>query len=132
MLMPSVSRFMTREPYAITSTTTLDRARALMQEHHIRHLPVIDGAELVGVISRSDVRAVESIPGVALDHVEVARLMAKPLCVQGEAPLDEVSELMAKHKADCTVVLGPRGVQGIFTAIDALHALGEVLQRATA
>lgn len=131
MLMPPVSRFMTSKPYAIASTATLDRARALMQAHHIRHLPVIDGALLVGVVSHNDLRAVEGIPGVSLQHVEVARVMAPPLCVEGGAPLDEVAQRMGEVKADCVVVQDREGVQGIFTAIDALRALGEILQRAT-
>lgn len=37
------------------STDSLDQVRRLMQEHHIRHLPVIDDHGLIGVISMRDV-----------------------------------------------------------------------------
>lgn len=132
MLMPSVSQYMTREPYSVTSTATLARARDMMRDHAIRHVPVIDGERIVGVVSRSDLQAVEAVPGVDLHHVEVAKVMSPPLCVWGESPLDEVSELMSTKRAECVVVLGGHGVQGIFTATDALRALAELLQRATA
>ena len=131
MLMPAISRFMTREPYSITSTASARLARELMTSHEIRHLPVLDGEKLVGIIRSDDLLAVESIPGMDLEHVEVARLMTPPICVWGSAPLDEVSTVMADMKTDCVVVLGGHGVQGIFTSIDAFHALDEVVRNAT-
>lgn len=129
--MPSVSRYMTREPYRVASTSSLEEARALMKQHEIRHLPVIDGDKLAGVISDHDVRIAQAVPGVDLDHIECARLLTAPVCVWGETSLDEVAALMAKRKTDCVVVLGGQGVQGVFTSIDALHALGEILERVT-
>jgi acetoin utilization protein AcuB len=132
MLMPSVDRYMTREPYSVSSDETLARVRHLMLVHGIRHLPVIDRGKLVGVVSDRDLVTVESIPGISLEHVEVARVMAKPLQVWGETPLDEVGELMTKRKMDCVVVQGGQGVQGIFTTSDAINALTDLLRRATA
>lgn len=132
MLMPSIDRYMTREPYSVASTDTLARVRHLMLVHGIRHLPVIDGGRLVGVVTDRDVVAIESVPGIDLAHVEVARVMSRPIQVWGETPLDEVSELMTKRKADCVVVQGGHGVAGIFTASDAISALTDLLRRATA
>lgn len=131
MLMPSVDRYMTREPYSITSTSNLERARSLMTRHQIRHLPVVDGDRVVGVVSDREIATVGAVPGVDLEFVEVARVMTRPLDVWGETPLDEVSELMSKHHADCVVVHGGQGLEGIFTAVDALHALSDLLRRAT-
>jgi acetoin utilization protein AcuB len=75
MLMPTLKRYMTREPYSISSHDSLSRAKALMRGHLIRHLPVIDGDKLVGVLSDRDIAVVEAVPGVDLAHVEVARVM---------------------------------------------------------
>jgi acetoin utilization protein AcuB len=132
MLMPQIDRYMTREPYSVTSTETLARARSLMASHGIRHLPVIDGERLVGMISDRDLAAIESVPGVDLAHVEIARVMSPPLQVWGETPLDEVGELMTNRRADCVVVQGGHGVAGIFTTADAIAALTDLLRRATA
>lgn len=123
---------MTREPYAVSSTDTLAHARAMMQSHEIRHLPVSDGGRLVGVISDRELVAVEGIPGVELACIEIARVMNPPVQVWGETPLDDVGELMMKHKADCVVVQGGHGVAGIFTTSDAISALTDLLRRATA
>jgi acetoin utilization protein AcuB len=132
MLMPVVDRYMTREPYSVSSTDSLSRVRHMLLVHSIRHLPVIDGGRLVGVISDRDLAAIEGVPGVDLARVEVARVMAAPVQVWGETPLDEVSELMTKRKSDCVVVQGGHGVAGIFTAMDALAALTDLLRRTTA
>ncbi len=122
---------MTREPYRIASTSSLEEARSLMSQHDIRHLPVMEHGKLLGIISQNDVRLVEAVPGVELENVPVARVLTAPTCVWGETSLDEVAETMANSKLDCVVVLGGQGVQGIFTSSDALRALGDVLQRAT-
>ncbi len=132
MLMPSVDRYMTREPYSINSTSSLERAQQLMTQHEIRHLPVVDGDRVVGVVSDREVATMAAIPGLDLEDVAVARVMSRPVDVWGSMPLDEVSELMSKSRADCVVVHGGHGLEGIFTAVDALHALSDLLRRATA
>lgn len=130
--MPSVKRYMTREPYSVASTDSLMRAKTMMRSHAIRHLPVIDGDRLVGIVSDRDVGVVEAVPGLDLEHVEVGRVMEAPLRVWGEDPLDEVSERMVSERRDCVIVQGGQGVAGIFTATDALRALAELVRRATA
>ncbi len=132
MLMPTINQFMSRAPYSVGSTESLARAKTLMRVHTIRHLPVIDGTEVVGVVSDRGVLAVESVPGMDLGHVEVARVMEPPVCVAGDDPVDQVTDLMASQKLDCVVVRGRKGVEGIFTTVDALAALAELARRATA
>ncbi|MGE0869012.1 MAG: CBS domain-containing protein [Kofleriaceae bacterium] len=131
--MPCVERYMTIEPCSIADTDSLSRARELMCERLIRHLPVVDAeGHLVGIISDRDVDVIAAIPDVDLVRVEVARVMAPPLYVLTDAPIDEVSTLMAESKRDCVVVRGSHGMVGIFTATDALDALADLARRATA
>ncbi len=132
MLMPNVEHYMTREPYQVASTDMLSRVKRLMHVHDIRHLPVVDGGRLVGMISDRDVEVVEAVPGIDIARVEVARVMAPAIDVWAETPLDQVSTLMAETKRDCVVVRGGRGVEGVFTATDALRALSDLVRRATA
>jgi len=129
--MPTVGCYMTREPYSIESSDSLSRARKLMKTHSIRHLPVIDGDKLVGVLSARDIATIDAIPGVDLAHVEVARVMDTPLSLSSQEGIDEASETMATHKRDCLVVNGPHCVVGVFTATDALLALADIARRAT-
>jgi CBS domain-containing protein len=128
MLMPSISQYMTREPYSIPSTSSAATARAVMQSHLVRHLPILDGPEVVGLVAAAELDAMCKVTD--LDNISVTRVMRKPVTVWGSSPLDEVAELMSEAKCDCVVVLGGHGVQGIFTATDALRALATLLQRA--
>ncbi|MEW6643472.1 MAG: CBS domain-containing protein [Pseudomonadota bacterium] len=51
-----------------SSTDTVEHARGLMRDHHIRHLPVIDEHSLIGVISIRDLELAEHafVPTAAL------------------------------------------------------------------
>lgn len=130
MLMPSISQYMTREPYSIPSSSSAATARAVMQSHLVRHLPILDGPEVVGLVSCAELDAMASVGGVDLAAISVSCVMTKPVTVWGSAPLDEVAELMSEKKCDCVVVLGGHGIQGIFTATDGMRALASLLQRA--
>jgi CBS domain-containing protein len=49
-----VSRIMAAQPVVAQPQNTLDEVRRLMTDHHVSHLPVVIGEELVGIISLHD------------------------------------------------------------------------------
>lgn len=51
----SVDDVMTREVLTVTPHCTIDDCMAIMTDHRVRHLPVLDGAGLVGLVSIGDV-----------------------------------------------------------------------------
>lgn len=51
----SVSGLMTREVYYINTNATLEECMALMTAKHIRHLPVLENKQLVGIVTLGDV-----------------------------------------------------------------------------
>lgn len=55
MLKLPVESCMTKELYCVSPSSTVDECMALMTNKHIRHLPVVQGEELVGIISIGDV-----------------------------------------------------------------------------
>ena len=50
-----VEESMTREMITIHAEQSLEESLMVMTRHHIRHLPVIDGGRLVGMVSMRDV-----------------------------------------------------------------------------
>ncbi len=50
-----VRQWMTADPIAVSATTTLEAAAILMTEHHINHLPIVEGKRPVGVVVMRDV-----------------------------------------------------------------------------
>jgi CBS domain-containing protein len=66
-----VRDIMTSRVLTATSADTSDRCMQVMTEHRIRHLPVIDGDEVVGVISIGDlVKAVIEDQRAELDSLQ--------------------------------------------------------------
>lgn len=132
MLTPLIGRYMTRQPWTISSHHSLSEASAVMREHDIRHLPVVDDGQLVGVVSDRDVRLLQSLGGRG--GTRVAEAMSEPaFSVQATAPVDEVARAMGEHKYGSVVVVTRGGaVEGIFTMVDACRALADIIERAVA
>ncbi len=50
----AIAHWMSAAPKTVTSDTTLEEARDLMDRSHIRHLPVLDGGRVTGMLSMRD------------------------------------------------------------------------------
>ncbi len=123
-----VEEFTTPDPVTAGEDATIDELRQLMADHGVRHLPVMRGGEVAGVISERDVRLVS---GLSLDHrkqVRAADIMAEePVSVASATPLDEVAYIMSDRKVGSVIVNDEDGrFLGIFTLTDALNALIEI------
>jgi len=66
-----VSEIMSSKVSAVAPTASLEACMELMTERHIRHLPVLEGDELVGMISIGDVvKAVIADLAAMVDQLE--------------------------------------------------------------
>lgn len=120
---------MTTVPHSVGDEQTLSFAAALMKEHHIRHLPVLRGGKLLGILTDRDINLIEALAGVDSDTLTVAEAMTEdPYTVDPDTPLDEVTSQMAERKYGSAVVVQNHKVVGIFTTVDACQALSELLQ----
>ena len=130
----TVEEFTTPDPVIVDEDTTIDELRHLMEQHGIRHFPVLRGAAVIGVISDRDVRLVSGLTDAKKLHIRAADIMAgDPLTVSASAPLDEVAFSMSEKKVGSVIVKDEDGgLLGIFTATDALNALIENVRRSNA
>lgn len=127
MTKTTIREYMTPSPHTIGADQTLTVASELMRKHKIRHLPVLRGGSVVGILSQRDVALICGLPQVDPNEVPVEDAMSEQLySVSPDTPLDEVAATMAAHKYGAALVLGERDrVVGVFTTIDALHALAD-------
>src|SRR5678815_511596 len=107
---------MTPSPLTIGRDQTLATAHELMRKHAIRHLPVLDGGVLVGIVTDRDLHLVESLAGTDPKSTLVEDAMTPdPYIVAADAPLHDVAKQMVDHKYGCAVVVDRGHVAGIFT-----------------
>ncbi len=130
---PPVSTYMTPLPITVGKKESVVAAEKTMHEHAIRHLPVIRGDKIIGLLSLRDIEIVRGLRGVdaeAFQSMTVDDVMTDtPYVVDADTPLDEVAGYMAKARLGSAVIMEKAKLAGIFTTVDALRAIHDLLQR---
>ena len=125
---PTVEKYMTSVPQTIGADQTLEKAMQVMNEYRIRHLPVLSGGRLVGILTDRDIKLVESFKDVDPKVVKVDEAYTPdPYIASPQTPLSEVCAEMILHKYGCVLIEDKRKLVGIFTWVDALRAFDELL-----
>ncbi len=125
---PPVSKFMTTMPHTVAQHVTLAEAQKQMRDLGVRHLPVLEGGKIVGIISETDLKTFSGLKGVDFKKETVAQAATlEPYTVKAEAKLDAVCAEMADNKYGCALVEDNKKIVGIFTWVDALKAMQEIL-----
>ena len=118
---------MTPSPHTIGSQQTLSVAHKLMRDFGLRHLPVLDGGKLVGIVSQRDLYFLETLRDVIPETTAVSEAMTEDAyAVPPGTPLDEVADAMARGKYGCAVVTEHGKLLGIFSAVDGLRVLAQL------
>ncbi len=128
----NVRDFMTPTPISVSPNTPVDEARALMQQHRIRHLPVLDHGRLVGIVSDRDIRLVLPSPATSLSVYEIGYLLTRltmaeimtrgPLTIAPERPITEAVRRMLANKVSALPVVAGGQLVGIVTRTNLLQA----------
>ena len=130
---------MTPHPVTVTVGATVADATAILRDLEIRHLPVVDGGMLVGMLSDRDLKGVDLL---ALLDVEDAGAMRAQLAMpvvqimssdvvyaEPETDLSEVVATMIETRVGAIPVIeaATREVVGIVSYIDLLRVLQDAL-----
>jgi acetoin utilization protein AcuB len=125
---PSVQKYMTTSPHSIGVDQTLAHAHVMMKKLHIRHLPVLTGGRLVGIVTDRDLQFVETLRDVDPTTMQVEQAMSTDVySVSPDAALDEVVREMGERKYGSAVVMQNEKVVGMFTTVDVCRAFAELL-----
>jgi acetoin utilization protein AcuB len=119
---------MTKTPHLIGAEQSMKAAHDVMRKFEIRHLPVLHGGKLIGLLSLRDLHLVETLPNVDPELVRVEEAMTQDVyAVEPKTPLKQVVSEMAARKLGSAVVVEGSKVVGVFTTVDALDLLAERL-----
>jgi len=132
---------MTEDPVTIAPHAKVREAVRLLQSMEIRHLPVVDDDELVGMLSDRDLRGV-SLPHLiderwfgdlrhAMDEAVASVMSSDVLSVEAEADATEIIDLMLEHKVGAVPVVDADGnLVGIVSYMDVLRELAALARDA--
>jgi acetoin utilization protein AcuB len=121
---------MTKEPLTIAPGETIGQADELMSENNIRQIPVVNGRDLVGIVTDRDIRSFLSSSLLGDPEARERALRATvrdvmttaPIFVSPNDDLEEAVELLIEEKiGGIPVVDEAKGLVGIVTYIDLLR-----------
>jgi acetoin utilization protein AcuB len=127
---PQIIAFMTPFPHSIDVDAPLEDAHKLMREHRFRHVPVMSGGEIVGVLTDRDIKLVLGPDFGSPDERELRvrdAYVERPCVVPASTPVAKVARVMAQNRIGSAIVTKHGKLVGIFTVTDACRALAEII-----
>lgn len=129
-----VSTIMTKEVVKLNVTDTLTKAESLFKKHHIRHIPVVSGSKIIGMLSYTDLLRIsfadavdedeEDVDTTVYDMFSVEQVMAKNLTsISPETTIKEAAEILASKEFHALPVVEGNLLVGIVTTTDLIKYL---------
>ena len=124
---PNLKTAMTPFPYSVAPDASLEEARALMEEHEVRHLPVVIEHRVVGILTPTDLTTAQ------LEKPDAERLTVEDCyerevyVVELDEPLEHVLLTMAERHIGSAIVTRHGRLAGVFTTVDACRSFGDYL-----
>ena len=133
-----VNDWMIAKPTTVAPSTPMLEAERIMRQEGFRHLPVVEGDVLVGIISDRDLKEAEASDATSLSVFElnyllsrltVADVMTREVITVGpNTRVDQAARIMLGAKISCLPVVDGDRVIGMITLTDLMHALLERLE----
>lgn len=131
-----VSVIMTKNIIKLNLSDELTKAEALFKKHKIRHIPVVNSDEIVGILSYTDLLRVsyadaadddaESVESIVFNMFTVRQVMAKDIIViSPETTIKEAAEILSQNEFHALPVCENEALVGIVTTTDLIKYLVE-------
>jgi CBS domain-containing protein len=128
---------MIRQVVTLAEDTTLREALIAIQKHHIRHVPIVHGEQLVGIMTDRDLKRATPSPFSGADRdtfervvdtTRVGQIMTRnPFTVTPSTPLRDAVKVLHDRKFGALPVVEGDRLVGIITATDMLQDLYDLL-----
>lgn len=121
-----VKNWMKSDPVTIERSALVQEAAELMEEHAIRHLPVVDGEQLVGFITQTDLRQY-FFPSM-VEKIPVHEVMVvNPITINVDSSIEKAARLIHDFKIGGLPVMDKKKLVGVITASDIVSGFIEVM-----
>lgn len=129
-----VEIWMSKPVITVNADDSMQKATTLLKEKHIRILPVMEDAKLVGIITDRDLKRASASDATTLEIHELVYLLSKikvkeimtidPITVPPYYTIEETSRILLEKKISGVPVVNDEGqVIGIITRDDLLRVL---------
>ncbi len=133
-----VREMMHTDLVTVTPDMSLAQVQRLMRDKRIRHVPVVSGKRLVGIVTDRDVREASPSPATTLTRGEVAYQMdttpvktcmtREVVTITPDMDLVEAARLFLERRFGCLPVVENGTLVGVVTETDILRAFMEEAQ----
>lgn len=124
---------MTRDVITLNLNDNMELAEKLFETKHIRHIPIVSGKKVVGMLSHKDLMRISfsdldeeenEINSVVYDLFTIEQVMAKSvISVTSETTIKEAAEILTKHEFHAVPVVDDDELVGIVTSTDLIQFL---------
>ncbi len=129
-----VSSIMTRNIIKLNLSDSLTKAETMFRSHKIRHIPVVNGNDIVGMLSYSDLLRVsyvdaeddtaDSVESVVFDMFRISQVMAKNISViSPETTIREAAKILSEKDFHALPICKGDALVGILTSTDLIKYL---------
>jgi CBS domain-containing protein len=127
-----VSKIMTKNLIKLNLNDSLSKAEVLFKKNKIKHLPVVSGDKIVGMLSYSDLLRIsfadatddegDYIESTVYDMFSLEQVMtSKVVCVESDDTIKDVAEVLAREHFHALPVIEHDKIIGIVTSTDVIN-----------
>ncbi|MFD2916196.1 CBS domain-containing protein [Psychroserpens luteus] len=131
-----ISAIMTTDVITLNHSDNLEIAESLFKKNKIRHIPVVSGDEIIGMLSYTDLLRIsfadaideeeQDVDTVVYNMFTIEQVMAKNLIsVNSNSTIKEVAEVLSKKEFHALPVIDDNKLVGIVTTTDLINYLIE-------
>jgi CBS domain-containing protein len=127
---------MTKDVITLNKSDSLELAEHLFKSHHIRHIPVVSGEKIIGMLSYTDLLRIsfadavdeeeETVDAIVYNMFTIGQVMARNLTsVSSTTTIKEVAEILSVKEFHAIPVVDNEKLVGIVTTTDLINYLLE-------
>ncbi|WP_243416283.1 CBS domain-containing protein [Flavobacterium sp. HTF] len=126
---------MTKSVVTVNQNDSLKEVVTKLRSNSIRHIPVVNGKEVIGIISRTDINRLtfgalfdgqEGADEAILDMLSISQIMtSKPKTISSETIIKDLAEIFVKEEFHALPVVDNGQLKGIVTTTDVIRYLIE-------
>jgi len=129
-----VSAIMTTNPITVHLNRSVRDVAKIFEEKSIRHVPVVSGKDLIGMISKNDIERISFVAGQQdssintqiFDGLNIEQIMTKQVdTVETKDEIRDAAKLLSAGKYNALPVIQDGQLQGIVTSTDIINYLLE-------